>query len=96
MTHSELIKNLSQRIGKSKIETTRLIKISTDVLKKLLDDDKSIAVPGLGTFQALVKNERKSYDPYHKKLIQLPQKRIITFKPSSIIKKELKKERAEK
>jgi len=93
MTNSEIIKNLSLRLGQSQAEMKRLLKSSTNIIRDILDKDIGITMPGLGTFGSHFLQRRKSFDPYHKKFIMLPPKRTIKFHPSSSIKTELKNKR---
>ena len=93
MTNSEIIKNLSLRLGQSQVEIKRLLKSSTKIIRDILDKDIGITIPGLGTFRSFFIKKRKSFDPYHKKFILLPPKRTIRFRPSSSIKNELKNKR---
>ena len=90
MTNSELIKTLSSRLGQSQIETKRLLKSSIKIIKEVIDDDVSVSIPGLGTFKTFIKSKRRSFNPYHKKFMMLPLKRVVKFHPSSSIKNELK------
>jgi len=90
MTNSEVIKNLSLRLGKSQLETKQLMKSSTEIIRDILDKDIDISIPGLGTFSTHFVEKRKSYDPFHKRFIMSPEKRVVRFRPGSSIKKELK------
>jgi len=91
MTNSEIIKNLSLHLGKSQVEIKQLLKSSTKIITRdILDKDIGITIPGLGTFSSCFKNKRKSFNPYHKKFMLLPPKRIIRFHPGSSIKNEFK------
>jgi nucleoid DNA-binding protein len=96
MTNNELVKELSKRLGKSQAETKQLLNIGTETLKNILDEGNSVSIPQLGTFGVSVRENRNSYDPYHKRKIILPVKRLISFRPSSVIKQELKNERVKK
>jgi len=95
MTNSEVIKNLSVRLGQPQAEIKRLLSGSMTIIKKILDKNIRITVPGLGTFRVYIRQKRKSFDPYHKKHIMLPLKRTIAFRPGSSIKNELKFKRIE-
>lgn len=90
MTNSEIIRNLSLRLGKSQVEIRQLLKGSTKIIKDALDKDMGITIPGLGTFSTSFKKKRKSFNPYYNKFMFLPPKRIIQFHPGSSIKNELK------
>ncbi len=90
MTNSEIIKSLSLHLGKSQVEIKQLLKSSTKIIRDILDKDIGITIPRLGTFSTYLKKKRKSFNPYRKKFILLPPKRIIRFRPGSSIKNELK------
>ncbi|OQX94847.1 hypothetical protein B6I21_08500 [candidate division KSB1 bacterium 4572_119] len=90
MTNSELIKTLSLRLDLSQSEIKRLLKGSIDSIKEILDEDTGVSIPGFGTFVTYVKKKRKSFNPYHKKFMMLPPKRVTKYRPSSSLKQELK------
>ncbi len=90
MTNSELIKTLSSRLGQSQIEIKRLLNSSIKIMKQVIDEDVGVSIPGLGTFKTFIKSKRKSFNPYRKKFIMLPPKRVVKFCPGSSIKNELK------
>jgi nucleoid DNA-binding protein len=96
MTYSELVKNLSLRLGRSQAETKDMLNGSTEIIKQLLDEDKGITIPGLGTFNIHIRQKRKSYNPQRRKLVIIPPKRTVTFHPCSTIKDELKEMRIKK
>ena len=93
MTYSEVIKILSIRIGTSQPETRRLLNSTTEMIKKLLDEDLGITIPGFGTFGVQTRQKRKSYNPYRKKFMIIPPRRIVTYHPCSAIKNELKEKK---
>lgn len=90
MTNSEMIKSLSSRIGKSQIETKQLMKSSIEIIKDILDKDIDISIPGLGTFKSHFVEKRRTYNPFHKRFMISPPKRVIRFRAGSSIKNELK------
>lgn len=95
MTYQELIKNLSHSLDVSQAEIRRLLKDSFDVLVETIDSDKTVTIPDLGTLQIKLKDEHKSYSPFHKKYMLLPKKRIIAFHPGLHMKDQLKDKRIE-
>ncbi len=90
MNSSEIIKRLSERLGKSQREIRLLLKHSNEVFKKTLDVDFSFTIPKLGTFRTHSRQERKSYNPHYKKIVMLPPKRVVLFYPSSVLKDRVK------
>jgi nucleoid DNA-binding protein len=90
VTHAEVIKILALRFGRSQAEIKRLLKTSTEIIRKILDEDISLNLPGLGSFQVYVRQPRKSFNPRYKKLMMLPSKRLLRFRPSASIKRKVK------
>ena len=93
MTGSELIKQLSQRLGQSQKEVKRLLKSSSGIVKEFLDKEIGITFPGFGIFKTRLKEKRKSFNPFHNKFVMLPPKRVVRFKPGSTLKNEIKNKR---
>ena len=93
MRYSEVIRILSIRVGASQSETKELLNSCTRMIKKLLDEDLGVSIPGFGTFKTQTRPKRKSYNPYRKKFMIVPPKRIVTYHPCSTIKNELKEKK---
>lgn len=90
MNSSEVVKLLSERLGQTQREIRLLLKRSTEIFKKTLDEDISFTLPKLGTFETHFRQERKAYNPYYKKIIMLAPKRVVSFHPSSVLKDHIK------
>jgi len=93
MTYSEVIRILSIRVGTSQFETKRLLNSTTEMIKKLLDEDFGISIPGFGSFKTQTRPKRKSYNPHRKKIMIIPPRRIVTYHPCLTIKNELKEKK---
>jgi len=90
VTNSELIKKLSSRLGITQNETRKILLASAKVLQENIDHDLGVSIPGLGTFTPEVHQSRKSFNPFYKKFMRLPPKRVVKFHSCSSLKKELK------
>jgi nucleoid DNA-binding protein len=93
MNNSELLKNLSSRLGKPQTEIKRILESSARIIMDYLDKDMIITIPGLGTFRAVLKKKRKSFNPHHNCFILLPPKRVVKFHASVPLKEALKNRR---
>ena len=96
MNNNEFIKSLSERTGQSQGEIRRLLGHITETFRKTLDEDFRFTIPRLGTFGTRTRQKRKAYHPHHKKYMVLPPKRIVSFKTSSVLKKNVKDQSHEK
>ena len=89
MTHNEIIKELSQKIGKTQKETRSLLASLVDIVSTGIDDGKVMRIPGLGAFQEHTLDERKNYNPGDKKHYLIPKKRTVHFAPGATLKANL-------
>ncbi|MBN1650866.1 MAG: HU family DNA-binding protein [Bacteroidales bacterium] len=90
MNQNEFIKNLAVRLNLTQAETKKLLKSAIDTLTEVLDQDITVTLPGLGTFNTATTKRRKSFSPHHDQMLMLPPKRTLRYSPSSTIKNELK------
>ena len=93
MKHSEVITALSEQLEISKQEVSNMLEHVSTVFRKLLDNDTSLTLPSLGTFQIVERGERKGYSPLRKQHLILPRKRVLTYHPSSRLKDEAKQKK---
>jgi len=95
MNNSELIRRLSERLRLSQREIRRLLKRSTEIFKKTLDEGLSFTIPEFGTFGTHVRQKRKAYNPHRKRFMMLPPKRVVSFHPGSALKGHVKSQRVD-
>lgn len=89
MNHSEIVKRLSQKMGLSQSEIGRLLKRIAEIFQEKLDKGLGFTIPRLGTFKTHIRKPRKSYNPQKKKLVKLPKKRVVVFRPGIVLKKKI-------
>lgn len=58
------------------------INVLVMIMIMALREDKLVTVPGFGSFKVVQRKARKAFDPYHKKVIKVPAKKIVKFKPN--------------
>lgn len=95
MKYSEMVKQLSTQLEISQTEVKRLLKISTDEIQSILDSDKGLSIPRLGTLFASMKKERKAYNPYHQCMMLLPKKRVVKYHVALHLKERFRNKRIE-
>ncbi|MBT8352458.1 MAG: HU family DNA-binding protein, partial [Deltaproteobacteria bacterium] len=89
MNHSEFIKSLSERTGQTQGEIRRLVGHITKTFRKTLDEDLRFSIPRLGIFGTRIRPKRRAYHPHKKKYMMLPPKRIVFFRISSVLKRNI-------
>ena len=91
MNTRDLVRHLALKIGKTQVETRKLLAVCTGVLKQVLDEGKAFTIPGLGTFRVRYREARIAYSPRRKQKMLLPPKRVVTFRPGAALKRRVAK-----
>jgi DNA-binding protein HU-beta len=90
MNYSDLIDQLAEATGNSKVKTKELLGDAISVLSDQLSKGTGVSIPDLGTFSTKVKDVQKVYNPHHDAYLMVPPKRVVEFTPASGLKNELK------
>lgn len=90
MTTSEIIKSLAEKFDKPQTETKKLLYSAIGVFREHLVNREKFTIPGFGTFDTAQRNERRAYNPHHKKMTLLPKKVVGVFRPSKKLKDQIK------
>ena len=90
MNNKEFISELSRRLGYTNKETTRMVASLLSVMTQELQDGKTVALQGFGTFEVKKKLERISVNPAIQERMLIPPKLVLTYKPSITLKEKFK------
>jgi len=91
MNTKDIVRHLAIRIGKTQVETRKLLAACIAELKRVLDDGNAFTIPGLGTFRVRMRDTRMAYSPRYKQKLQLPPKKVVTFSPGAALKRRVDK-----
>jgi integration host factor subunit alpha len=89
MTKAEIVETIYERVGFSKKESAELVETVFDVIKDALVEGEKVKFSGFGNFIVREKNARKGRNPQTGAEIQLEARRVLTFKPSLVLKNAL-------
>jgi integration host factor subunit alpha len=89
MTKADIVETIYERVGFSKKESAELVETVFDVIKDALVDGEKVKFSGFGNFIVREKNARKGRNPQTGAEIQLEARRVLTFKPSLVLKNAL-------
>jgi DNA-binding protein HU-beta len=90
MNTTDLVAALASKRGLSKAETKRLLDTTVDTFNEYLAKGQGFTMPGLGTFSAVKRDSRRSYNPHYDQYMELPPKRVVRFSPSKGLKEDVK------
>lgn len=92
MRKLDLANTLKERVGgMSKKEAIQLIDLVLDTIREALLDNENVKVSGFGTFAVRKKQARVGRNPHTGQELVIPSRRILTFKPSQVLREELNK-----
>ena len=90
MNNKEFIAELSRRLGYTNKDTARMVSSVLGIMTQELQDGKTIAIQGFGTFEVKKKLERISVNPATQQRMLIPPKLVLTYKPSNTLKEKFK------
>ena len=89
MTKADIVETIYERVGFSKKESAELVETIFEVIKEALVNGEKVKFSGFGNFIVREKNARKGRNPQTGEEIQLAARRVLTFKPSLVLKNAL-------
>jgi integration host factor subunit alpha len=93
VTKGDIIEAVYEKLGGfSKKEVSELVDMVFDVMKDTLQNGDKVKVSGFGNFVVKHKNERIGRNPKTGEEITISSRRVLTFKPSQVLKKLLNDE----
>lgn len=89
MTKAEIVEQIYERVGFSKKEAAELVEKVFEIMKETLAQGEKVKISGFGNFVVRQKNARKGRNPQTGQEILLDARRVLTFKPSLVLKNVL-------
>lgn len=86
ITKSDLVNNLSQRLGFSKSESKEFVESFFSEISRMLGNDKIVKLSGFGNFVLRDKNERPGRNPKTGEEVPIGARRVVVFKPGQKLK----------
>lgn len=85
MTKAEIVEKVSEKVGTTKKESADLVEAVFNILKSTLESGEEVKVSGFGKFEVKQKKDRTGRNPQTGEAITITARRILTFKPSSLL-----------
>jgi len=86
MTKADLVENVYLKTGFSKKESADIVEMVFDLMKTTLENGEKIKIAGFGNFVVKDKATRRGRNPQTGDEIKITSRRILTFKPSQVLK----------
>jgi len=90
MTKADIIENVYEKVGGfSKKDAAQIVEAVFDIIKNTLEAGEKIKLSGFGNFVVRDKNSRIGRNPQTGSEITISARRVLTFKPSQVLKNAL-------
>ena len=89
MTKADIVEKIYEKVGFSKKESAELVETVFDLIKTTLEDGDKIKIAGFGNFVVKEKSDRRGRNPQTGEEITIVARKILTFKPSQVLKNVL-------
>ncbi|OGQ04715.1 MAG: integration host factor subunit alpha [Deltaproteobacteria bacterium RIFCSPLOWO2_01_44_7] len=91
MTKAEIIEQIYEKVGFSKKESSEIVELVFDTMKETLEKGEKIKISGFGNFVVRAKRPRVGRNPQTGEEIEISARRVLTFRPSQVLKQALNK-----
>lgn len=89
MTKAKIVDGVYDQVGVTKKEAGEYVEAMFETMKQTLEDGEEIKVSGFGKFEVRQKGERVGRNPRTGVEIMIPERKVLRFKVSQVLKDEL-------
>lgn len=89
MTKADIVERIYEKVGFSKKEATDIVESIFEIIKKRLENGEKVKISGFGNFVINAKRPRKGRNPQTGEEIVISGRRVLSFKPSPVLKKSI-------
>ena len=89
MTKADIIARIYEKVGFSKQQATDVVEATFEIIKGHLEKGEKVKIPGFGNFVINTKSPRNGRNPQTGDEITIKGRKVLTFKPSQILKKTI-------
>ena len=91
MTKADIAERIQDGTGLTRKESAEMMEEVFSIMKSTLEQGENLKISGLGSFVVKQKNDRRGRNPQTGETITIAARRIVTFKPSSILREAINK-----
>lgn len=91
MTKADIIEKLHTSTGMSKKDSIEMLEAVFSIVKSTLEQGETLKISGFGSFVVKQKNDRRGRNPQTGESITIDARRVLTFKPSAVLKDAINK-----
>ncbi len=86
MTKIDIVERLAEKLCCTKKEAIEYTEVVFSLMKLTLETGEKLKIAGFGNFEVKQKADRRGRNPQTGEAITIEARRILTFKPSAVLK----------
>ncbi len=91
VTRADLSEAVYQNVGLSRTESAELVDKMFELVSEALEKDKKVKLSSFGSFLVRSKSERIGRNPKTGEEVPILPRKVLVFKPSSVLKNKINK-----
>jgi integration host factor subunit alpha len=89
MTKADIAEMIQAGTGLTRKESAEMMEEVFSIIKSTLEQGEQLKISGFGNFVVKQKNDRRGRNPQTGETITISSRRIVTFKPSALLKQAI-------
>ena len=89
MTKADIVAKIHADTGLSKMESVEMLETVFFIMKSTLESGQTLKISGFGSFIVKQKSDRRGRNPQTGEAIIIEARRILTFKPSTVLRQAI-------
>lgn len=86
MTKADIVERVAEKCNITKKEAIDMVESVFNIIKSTLENCEDIKISGFGKFEVKIKHARKGRNPQTGDTIIIEARKILSFKPSTVLK----------
>jgi len=90
MTKKEIVTKISDQTDMKQIDVKRIVQMALDMIVESLSRGETVELRNFGIFKVKSKKARLGRNPKTGENVQIPEKKVVTFKAGLVMKEKAK------
>ncbi len=91
MTKADIVEKIQTTTGLSKKDSATMMEYVFAIIKDTLETGETIKISGFGSYVVNQKNARRGRNPQNGEVITIEARKVLTFKPSNLLRDAINK-----
>jgi integration host factor subunit alpha len=92
MVKADIVERVFERLECKKTEAVVYVESVFEIMKDTLESGEKVKVSGFGVFEVKQKRDRRGRNPQTGETITIEARRVLTFKPSNVLRDAINQE----